>query len=90
MPGMLLPDNQTEGAMNDPIPFQQLIEDTRGLPQGVPVEHEILGSIAISLKRIADALNDPDPYTNPIAQALLNGISQGAQDWIGHLARSGR
>lgn len=47
-------------------------------------------SIAISLKRIADALNDRDPYTNPIAQALLNGIDQGAESWIGHLARSGR
>lgn len=49
-----------------------------------------LVSIAISLKRIADALNNPDPYDNPIARAILNGISTGAQDWIGHMARSGR
>lgn len=47
-------------------------------------------SIAISLKRIADALNNPDPYDNPIARAILNGISLGAQDWIGHMTRNGR
>jgi len=47
-------------------------------------------SMAISLKRIADTLNNRDPYDNPIAQAILNGISQGAQDWIGHMARNGR
>lgn len=47
-------------------------------------------SIAISLNRIANALTNEDPYTNPIAQAIENGINQGAQDWIGHMARSGR
>ena len=47
-------------------------------------------SIGISLKRIADALTNRDPYDNPISQAILNGISLGAQDWIGHMARNGR
>lgn len=47
-------------------------------------------SIAISLKRIADALTNTDPYSNPIAQAIQNGINLGAQDWIGHMARNGR
>lgn len=47
-------------------------------------------SIAVSLKRIADAMNERDPYTNPIAQAIQSGLSLGAQDWIGHMVRSGR
>lgn len=76
--------------MSDPVPFQTLIEDTSGLSQGVPFNQEMLASIAISLKRIADAIHNPDPYDNPIARAILNGISTGAQDWIGHMARNGR
>ena len=36
-------------------PIQSLIEDTRGLSQGVELRDELLASIAISLKRIADA-----------------------------------
>jgi hypothetical protein len=47
-------------------------------------------SIGISLKRIADALTNPNQYENPITQAILNGISQGAQDWLGHMVRNGR
>lgn len=50
--------------------------------------YDVQVSIAISLKRIADALTNPDQYSNPITQAILNGISQGALDWIGHMARS--
>lgn len=49
-----------------------------------------LASIAISLKRIADAMNERDPYANPIAQAIQSGLNMGAQDWIGHMIRSGR
>ena len=47
-------------------------------------------SIGISLKRIADAMTNPNQYENPITQAILNGISQGAMDWIGHMGRNGR
>lgn len=49
-----------------------------------------LMSIAASLKRIADAMTDRDGFTNPISAAIQNGISLGAQDYIGHLTRSGR
>lgn len=49
-----------------------------------------LCSIAVSLKRIADAMNERDPYANPIAQAIQGGLNLGAQDWIGHMIRSGR
>ena len=51
-------------------------------------EHAVC-SIAISLKRIADALTASD-YDNPIHNAIMNGIANGAQEWIGHMARSGR
>jgi hypothetical protein len=61
-----------------------------GLLEPGAARYDVQTSIAISLKRIADALTDRDPYTNPIAQAILNGISQGAQDWIGHMVRHGR
>lgn len=47
-------------------------------------------SVAISLKRIADALTEQDPYRNPIAVAIQSGINLGAQDWIGHMARNRR
>lgn len=60
---------------------------------GVEFESErdfFFASIAISLKRIADAITDPDQYSNPIANAIHNGISQGAQDWIGHMIRHDR
>jgi hypothetical protein len=86
---MTLTPSQTRDAPY-PIPFQTLIENTSGLSQGVPLDSELLASIAISLKRIADALTNTDPYSNPIAMALQNGISLGAQDWIGHMARNAR
>lgn len=35
-------------------PFHPLIEDTSGLSQGIPLDSELLASIAISLKRLAD------------------------------------
>ena len=47
-------------------------------------------SIGISLKRIADALCETRPYENLISRAINEGISNGAQEWIGHMARSGR
>src|ERR1700735_4806734 len=44
---------------------------------------QLMASVAISLKRIADALTNTDPYSNPVAMAIQNGIGLGAQDWIG-------
>jgi hypothetical protein len=73
-----------------PTPFQTLIENTSGLSQGVSLPDEMLASIAISLKRIADALTEQNQYENPITQAIQNGIGLGAQDWIGYMARNGR
>ena len=61
-----------------------------GLLEPASKPYDAMVSIAISLKRIADALTDQNAYTNPLAQAVLNGIALGAQDWIGHMARNGR
>ncbi len=41
-----------------PVSISQSIENTRGLSQGVTLEAEMLTSIAISLKRIADTFED--------------------------------
>lgn len=38
--------------------FAEHIENTSGLSQGVPLGEELLASIAISLKRIADRIDD--------------------------------
>ena len=48
-----------------------------------------LVSLAISAKRIADALTAPEA-DNPIARAIVSGIGNGAQDWIGYMVRAGR
>lgn len=39
-------------------PFAELIENTSGLSAGVPLGEELLASIAISLKRLADRVDD--------------------------------
>lgn len=44
--------------MSDQQPFHSLIENTSGLSQGVDLTDELLASIAISLKRIADSTAD--------------------------------
>ena len=43
-----------------PDPIQLRLEDTRGLSQGVPLTEELLCSIAISLKRLADQQDELD------------------------------
>jgi hypothetical protein len=40
-------------------PFHEMIENTSGLSQGVLLHDELLASIAISLKRIADSMEQP-------------------------------
>ena len=40
------------------VPFQELIEDTSRLSQSVELRDELLASIAISLKRLADMFDD--------------------------------
>lgn len=72
--------------MENPHPLDGALE-----PLAAPYDDAApLISIAISLKRIADALNILNPYDNPISQAIQGGINLGAQDLIGHMARSGR
>jgi len=77
--------------MSDAKDWSDRLEDVGSLSKtALTTDACCVASIAISLKRIADALDNRDPYDNPIAQAILNGISQGAQDWIGRMERSGR
>lgn len=66
------------------------IEDVGTLATSAHTDTILAASIAISLKRIADALTEARPYENPISRAINEGISNGAQDWIGHMARNGR
>ena len=46
--------DMTDATERQPSPFASLIEDTRGLSAGVELRDELLASIAISLKRLAD------------------------------------
>lgn len=68
-----------------PPPLEELLE-----PGAHNHEASALVSIAISLKRIADAIHVSDSYDNPISRAIANGIGNGAQDWIGHMVRNQR
>ena len=63
-----------------------MIENTSGLSQGVPLGEELLASIAISLKRIADNLTQSSQVRrmvplDPTQEMMEAGIAQlGADD----------
>jgi len=67
-------------------PFAELIENTSGLSQGVPLGEELLASIAISLKRIADNLAQSSQVRrmvplDPTQEMMEAGLAQlGADD----------
>ena len=58
-----IPQNETDRLLRQqrlepPHVLGLLLEDTCGLSQGVPLTDELLASIAISIKRLADMFDD--------------------------------
>lgn len=70
--------------MSDAHPLDGLYE-----PESKRYPNATMVSIAISLKRIADALQG-DKLTDQLGSAIAGGISHGADNWVSRMNRSGR